>query len=55
MEPVTVSLRAHWQTGSSEMDVTVSFSASDLDEALRLIKRATDAAPIFNNPLEEGN
>ena len=30
------------------------FYARNLDEALRLIKRATDAAPIFNNPLEEG-
>jgi len=35
------------------MDATVVFSAPSLDEALRLIRRATDAAPIFNNPLEE--
>ena len=54
MEPVTVSLKAHWSSGSSEMDVTVNFSAPDLDTALAWIKRATDAAPIFNNPLEEG-
>jgi len=37
------------------MDVTVNFAASSLDQALALIKRATDAAPIFNNPLEEGS
>jgi len=36
------------------MDVTVNFAAPTLDRALALIKRATDAAPIFNNPLEEG-
>jgi len=54
LPPVTVSLRAHWSSGSSSMNVLVRFFAPDLDEALRLIKRATDAAPIFNNPLEEG-
>jgi len=54
LDLVTVSLKAHWSSGSSEMDVTVNFAAPTLDRALALIKRATDAAPIFNNPLEEG-
>jgi hypothetical protein len=53
-EPVVVTLTGEWQSGSSQMHVTINFSAANLDEALVLVKRATDGAPLFKNPLEEG-
>ena len=52
---VTVTLHSHWSSGSSEMDSTIEFMARSLDEALRLIRVATDAAPIFKSPEEESN
>jgi len=51
---VWVSLTGEWTSGPSQVHVTIEFSALTLDEALALIKRATDGAPSFKNPLEEG-
>lgn len=45
--PVVVHLSAQWASGSSAMKCDVSFTAQTLDEALRMIRGATDAAPIF--------
>lgn len=53
-EPVVVNLTGEWQSGSSQMQVSIHFNAATLDEALALIRRATDGAPLFKNPLEEG-
>jgi hypothetical protein len=51
---VDITIVGEWTSGPSQMHVTLNFSAHSLDEALALIKRATDGAPSFKNPLEEG-
>jgi hypothetical protein len=50
-QAVTVTLRAETSSGSMHLHVEVAFGATDLDDALRLIREAVgDAAPIFQDP-----
>lgn len=51
--PVTVVLATETQSGNATVKVSVHFGAASLEEALALIKRATDGAPLLKNP-EEG-
>ena len=51
---VQVSIEGDWKSGNSTMHVTLNFAAHSLDEALSMVHRATDGAPSFKNPLEEG-
>lgn len=54
-QPVIVTLTTETQSGSAIVKVTVSFSAPTLEMALHMVRVATDGAPLFKNPLEEGN
>lgn len=51
---VAVTVTGEWKSGNSTMHVTLTFAALNLDEALRMVHRASDGAPSFKNPLEEG-
>jgi hypothetical protein len=51
--PVTVKLVTQTHSGSATVTVDVSFGAASLEEALRLIRVATDGAPMLKSP-EEG-
>jgi hypothetical protein len=51
---VVVNMEADWTSGASKMHVSIAFGTHTLDDALRLIKAATDGAPLFNATLEEG-
>jgi hypothetical protein len=51
--PVVVGMRARWISGQSTMNVNITFGAHSLEDALALIKGATDAAPLFRASLEE--
>jgi hypothetical protein len=53
-QAVEVSVTGEWKSGNSTMNVTLHFTAASLDEALRMVHRASDGAPSFKNPLEEG-
>ena len=53
-QAVVVTVTGEWKSGQTTMHVALHFSAPSLDEALALVHRATDGAPSFKNPLEEG-
>lgn len=53
-QTVEVTVNGEWKSGNSTMHVSLMFTAPDLDEALRMVHRATEGAPSFKNPLEEG-
>jgi hypothetical protein len=53
-QAVAVIVTGEWKSGNSTMHVSLNFTAASLDEALRMVQRATDGAPSFKNPLEEG-
>lgn len=48
-------MTAQWTSGTTTMNVNIRFAAATLDDALRLIKRASFGAPLFTDPdnLEE--
>lgn len=49
--PVMVTLRSQSTSGSMHLNVDISFTAVNLDDALRKIRQAVgDAAPIFVDP-----
>ena len=56
-QAVEVSVTGEWKSGNSTMHINFHFTAPDLDEALRMVHRATDGAPSFKNPSrpEEGS
>lgn len=54
-QAVEVSITGEWKSGNSTMHVNLHFAAANLDEALSMVHRASDGAPSFKNPLEEGN
>lgn len=51
--PVTVTLSTETRSGNATVHVTVHFGAHSLEEALRLIRVATDGAPMFKSPEED--
>ena len=50
-------IAARWRVADTALQRLLGerIGAAEIQQASALIKRATDAAPIFNNPLEEGN
>ena len=50
---VLVELTSDWSSGNASVHTTVRFFAPDLNQALALIRRATDGAPMFNPPTPE--
>lgn len=51
---VVVAIETETTSGQAKTHVTISFRAPNLEEALRMVRVATDGAPLFKNPLEEG-
>jgi hypothetical protein len=51
--PVTVTLTTETQSGNATVKATITFGTADLESALRLIRVATNGAPLLKTP-EEG-
>jgi len=49
---VLVELTGDWSSGTASVHCTVHFQAPSLEQALVMIRRATDGAPMFKNPEE---
>jgi len=50
LPPVSITLTAQWSSGNTVMNVKLDFAAQSVDDALRLVKKATMMAPIFRDP-----
>ena len=50
LPPVEVRMTAQWTSGTTTMNVNLTFAAATLDDALRLVKRASSGAPLFRDP-----